>query len=201
MSDTFEVRLEGMADLIRRLHTLEYKFARAAASKALRQACKPMLTEAAGRLSARHGLESGLLKKSLGLKSKSYRNGGLIVVIIGPRAGYEGMYAVPAGRVFVQVGGVRSRKSGGKRVGGKFGKTTRILRPLPDRRTDGLGNFTWPTMKRNPLRYAHLTEKGIAPRGGSDRKPFLLPSFQGGKSQAEATFRSVLEAELSAMGA
>src|SRR5690348_17333966 len=70
------------------LKKLETKAARKANRKGVAAASRLLAKKAKGRVHRGHGGVPGLLKKSIGSKTKTYRGSGVTVGIIGPRKGF-----------------------------------------------------------------------------------------------------------------
>jgi HK97 gp10 family phage protein len=156
-------KLEGLGDVFAALdglgRTIRNKILRAS----LVAATTPMLKAAQQRVRK----SSGLLRKSLGRKVKTYRRNGTVAVMIGPRRGHGKPVILKEEEIFRQFGG-RTIKIRNPRV--------RAMR-----------------ITRNPVRYAHLIEKGTKTRAA---RPFLAPAFSSTKAQAENIFRARVASEL-----
>ena len=106
----FGIRLVGDKELKRafkQLARLDERKKNTIVRQALGKAAKPILKNARARVP----VESGLLKKSLGVKTKTYRRSGVSIAVIGPRKGFK-----------TKVGGVKTR------VGSAKGDETRQVR-------------------------------------------------------------------------
>ena len=77
--------ISGLGSLLRKLAGLRSTESREIRRRALQAASTPLL-QAARRLAP---LETGLLRKSLGRRAKTYRSSGTSVIIIGPRSGFK----------------------------------------------------------------------------------------------------------------
>ena len=84
MPPLVQMRIEGLEELRDKLLKLKRVTGRKVVRKALNEASKPILRTAKAKVP----VDTGLLRKSLGRKQKSYR-GGRSVVIIGPRTGFK----------------------------------------------------------------------------------------------------------------
>ncbi len=91
--------LEGLPAVIKRLQNVDKRIKRKATKAAVRQGGKVVLAEAKNRVRK----VSGLLRKSLGQKVKTFRSNGVSVSIVGPRVGYK-----------IQIGTYKSGKYAGK---------------------------------------------------------------------------------------
>lgn len=80
---TFDER--AFAALDRVIKELGTKAALRILDRASRDVLRPMLSAARARVSVRYGV----LKKSLGIKTKKYRRSGTIVTALGPRSGFK----------------------------------------------------------------------------------------------------------------
>lgn len=79
------VTITGLKPLLGKLAGLRSTQARAVRRRALMEASKPILQTAKSLAP----VETGLLRRSLGRRVRSYRSGSTIVVIIGPRSGFK----------------------------------------------------------------------------------------------------------------
>jgi HK97 gp10 family phage protein len=88
------LKINGLVPMQKRLQALERKVAKKAARDAVRAGANVLLQEAKARVpvyvqrSADDPLQPRLLKRSLGIKVKSYRKG-TVVAIMGPRSGFK----------------------------------------------------------------------------------------------------------------
>jgi HK97 gp10 family phage protein len=80
----FTGKLHGLEQTIKNLNSLGSTKARAVSRRALTSASSEPLKVAKQLVTK----DTGQLKKSLGKKTKTYRNSGTTVVIIGPRVGF-----------------------------------------------------------------------------------------------------------------
>jgi len=87
---TFEVT--GLAELDRALLQMGTRVSRSVVGKALRASAKPVVKEARRLLKINRTEQSGLLRKSIGVKLKKYKLTGTQLIVIGPRAGKGGSY-------------------------------------------------------------------------------------------------------------
>lgn len=110
--------------------------------------------------------ESGLLRRSITVKVQTTGKGE-VVALIGPKRGLKKSVKVKKDRVYRQRGRL----------------TLRIRNPLAQ----------YLVMVRDPVRYAHLVEKGTVSR---QAKPFLQPAFDRNKSQAESTIARIVGEEI-----
>lgn len=79
------VKVLGLKQLRKELLEVPEKLRRKALRSAQTRASRIIITEARSRVPVRFGL----LKKSLGRKSKTYRKSGTVVSVIGPRKGFK----------------------------------------------------------------------------------------------------------------
>lgn len=79
------VRVRGLKRLKKELEGVPEKLRRKALRAGQTKASRIIITEARNRVPVRFGL----LKKSLGRKSKTYRKTGTVVSVIGPRKGFR----------------------------------------------------------------------------------------------------------------
>lgn len=79
------VVITGLKPLLSKLAGLRSTEAKAVRRRALMEASKPVLQAAKSLVN----LETGLLRRSLGRRVRTYRSGSTIVVIIGPRSGFK----------------------------------------------------------------------------------------------------------------
>lgn len=80
--------LTGQHELIRKLEALPDKVFRRGLSSAGRKATRPVVVSAKAAVA----VESGALKKSIGLRTKVYRQTGVMIFVVGPRSGFAGLY-------------------------------------------------------------------------------------------------------------
>lgn len=80
---SMNVKVEGIKDLVKKLESMK----KSKASKILRKACTKGAQPVAKSAKAQAPVETGLLKKSIGHKVKSYPSG-VVVGIVGPRVGH-----------------------------------------------------------------------------------------------------------------
>ena len=79
-------KVDGLKDVMAKLATLQKQTTRSKIlRKAVNAAARPMLQEARARVP----VDSGWLKKSLGLRIQTYRSSGTVVAVIGPRTGFQ----------------------------------------------------------------------------------------------------------------
>jgi HK97 gp10 family phage protein len=163
---SMKVRLEGLQEAFAALEGLKRGLRNRILRLALNEATAPMLKAAKDRAVKGKWSGSGLLKKSIGRRTKTYRRSGSVIVIIGPRVeGFRKQHTYKPEHIF--------REFGGK---GGVSRTRRIKKPRPDQLR----------VMRNPVHYAHFVERGTYKRAA---KPFLRPAFTATKSQAEAIFK------------
>mgnify|MGYP006935485075 CR=1 FL=1 len=151
------------------------KIVRAAETKAMR----PMAKSA----KANAPVETGTLKKSIGVKTKTYRRSGTVVTVVGPRIGFEREVTVetPTGE---RIREVRNPSKYAHLV--EFGTAAHavkkgainVIRHNTEREREGLAI----------AQSATATEK----HRGAQKKPFLRPAFDSNKGGAQA----ILHAEL-----
>lgn len=88
-------RLTGLQDVLGRLAQFQRQTTRSKILRpALQAATKPMLATAKSLARIR----TGVLRKSLARKTKTYRKSGIVVVIIGPRKGFKRLAKIKKGR-------------------------------------------------------------------------------------------------------
>ncbi len=134
------VELTGVEDLNRRLEQMKRGIRNKIVRAALKKAGQPIKEAVKGGLNDRGGIETGLLKKSITVKDRTYSTSGVVILIIGPRADMRQTVDVSPYPVFRQVGGQTGVNRRGRFIPGVFGRTVRITNPNPAR----LHN--WPTM-------------------------------------------------------
>ncbi|MCC6797718.1 MAG: HK97 gp10 family phage protein [Candidatus Hydrogenedentes bacterium] len=151
--------LTGDKELIAKLNGLGGRVYRKVVARASRKAFAPVAKDA----KAKAPKETGLLKKSMGVKQKRYPRAGRIITLVGPRTG--------------------------------FATDVTVNTPSGER-----------TMRRDPVKYAHLVEYGTAPHSikigdgepyqhpGGAPKPFMRPAFDNNESRAKQIMRSELAA-------
>lgn len=82
---TGTLRLSGNRELESKLFAIEQKMRTKIVASCVRKAAKPKLSA----MKSSVPVETGLLKKSLGLRVKTYRNSKVTVAAIGPRHGHK----------------------------------------------------------------------------------------------------------------
>lgn len=80
------MKLDGLQALAKRLEAIDKKVAKKAIKAAINQATKILTKE----VKARVPVDTGLLRRSIGRKVKTYRQSGLVIGIVGPRANIVG---------------------------------------------------------------------------------------------------------------
>ncbi len=75
----------GVEDTIKELKAIDHKMANKYARRAVSKATGIVLKASKGKVL----VQTKVLKKSLGRKTKTYRNSGVSVGVVGPRAGYR----------------------------------------------------------------------------------------------------------------
>lgn len=83
----FEVsgRVEGVPEMIATMRNIAARVQKKALKKGVNAASKLLLRKAKSAVR----VETGLLKRSLGRKVKTFRNTGAVVAIVGPRVGFK----------------------------------------------------------------------------------------------------------------
>lgn len=77
--------ITGLRSLLQKLASLRSAQQRAVRRRAMMVASKPVLDTAKNLVN----VETGLLKRSLGRRVRSYRSGSVVTIIIGPRSGFK----------------------------------------------------------------------------------------------------------------
>lgn len=204
----FAVQLKGFRELSDALGELTPRMADAAARKAVRAAAKPVITQARANLAALPLQDStGLLRRSIGVKVRKYRNrrsvsarsrseakilasGGVTLAVIGPRKGYGQVVQRRIGKY-----NYRSKASFYAPLIFANAGTTR-------------GVYS------DPVKYAHLLEGGVRPhavgKGSSLRKgiqrkgqhpgfrakPWLEPALYTMRNKAQSEMVRVFQEAL-----
>lgn len=170
--------LIGDKELIAKLNGLGGKVYKKVVAQASRKAFAPVM-KTAKQLAP---VESGLLKKSIGVKQKKYPRAGRIVTIVGPRMGHaEEVY------VDTPMGPMKRRRDPVKYAHlVEFG--TR-----PHSTSQGAENRIRGDSDENRLGFT------IAMQGGDDHpgakaQPFMRPAFDGNEPRA----KSIMKQELAA---
>lgn len=109
-------------------------------------------------------VQFGVLKESLGIKTKTYPKKGVVFTVVGPRIGFH----VPIGKEI--------KRKAGRGEGGKF--ESRGVIKL---------NYV-----RSPTKYAHLVELGHGGPQPAEAKPFLRPAFDGQKATMLVRYKGLL---------
>ncbi len=127
MAITTGLKIEGVEDVEKALLAIGVKVAQKVVKTAVRKGSKIILKKARDLVP----VDTGALKKSLGIKRKIYRRSGVMVDIVGPRKGFE--KTGPDGKTrnpvnyahLVEMGGVvrgasiKGRKGTGKLLGNR----------------------------------------------------------------------------------
>jgi HK97 gp10 family phage protein len=85
MAFKVKMRITGVAELMKKLRSIDEKVKKVALQKGIGAAAKIIKDSAKARVRRR----SGQLAKSLGSKVKTFRNTGIVVGVIGPRKGFK----------------------------------------------------------------------------------------------------------------
>ncbi len=97
MSFAIQARVTGLEDLFKRMEGLKAAVQKKILRKALGEASKVVLKAAKASLDGMtSGDATGQTRRSLGRRTKTFRNTGVVVVIIGPRTGFK--VALPGGQ-------------------------------------------------------------------------------------------------------
>lgn len=181
------------------------KFARAASRKAM----KPVTAD----IKAGAPKQSGLLKKIIGVKQKTYKRSGTVVTVSGPRTGMKQTVTV---RVERAPKPVKPRKKALSAARAALEARAEQLR-APRKR------FALRKVLRDPVKYAHLVEYGTKPhklgkgsklrrsrrkddlmqggqRGGSHpgsrAQPFINPAYVKNQYKTQRIYREEMWAEI-----
>lgn len=90
MTWTIKGKIDGLSDVMKSLEGLKASVGRRILRKAITDATRPILKDAKSKCPR----ETGLLRKSLGRKTKVYRKSGVVVGIVGPRTGFKQMVTI-----------------------------------------------------------------------------------------------------------
>jgi HK97 gp10 family phage protein len=167
-----KAEFSGLSETLAKLHRIESqtargKILRAAANKAAR----PLLKAARSLVS----VEDGWLKKSLGMRIKSYRHSGTVVAMVGPRSGPS-----------------KKKKKGPRR--------SRRLKFLRSVFRLAVRLFAAKAAKvKKPTHYAHLVEFGHGGPSPAPAHPFLRPAWDAHHNNAAATIAAEIEAGIAAI--
>ena len=158
MAFAFKGELTGLDDVFRSFRGIKRNVRTRILRRAVSKAARLILKDAKARVATR----TGLLKKSLGIKVKTYRQSGVVVAIIGPRTGFKRHVTLPDGTIEVENPTVIAHlvEKGRQAV---FIKTAKIL-------SNGTIFFG--------------TKVAAVPA-----RPFLRPAFDANKSAAENIIR------------
>jgi len=139
------VTLRGLEATFAKLATLDDKLRKQATRKGLAAAGRVILKAMRPKIrkSTDPRLVPDLLRKALGAKAKTYRNSGVVILVIGPRTGFK-----------------RNKKTKQREMT-KFARAIGIKKV----RAKGLlnrlmGRTTGKTVYQNPTQYAHLAGPG-----------------------------------------
>ncbi len=89
---SFKAKLTGLDDVHRAMRAVEAKIQKKIQRKALTEAMKPIAKAGKEKCpvdTSPHNPVKGLLKKSLGTKTKTYRGSGIVVIIFGARTNFR----------------------------------------------------------------------------------------------------------------
>lgn len=175
--------LTGDKELIAKLNGLGPKVYRKVVKQASRKAFAPVVKTAKEKAPK----ETGLLKKSIGVKQKAYPRAGRMVTIVGPRTGFaqEVVVSTPFGPKKV------------KRDPAKYAHLVEYgTRPHS---TAALANNRIRPNKDGEVSEENRLGFDIAMQGGDDHpgataKPFMRPAFDGNEARA----KSIMQTELAA---
>lgn len=137
-----KTKIEGMDKILKKLSMLKKSAATKVMRKGIAAGTKVVLSGAKARLPTKTkylGKRSGLLRKSLGRKTKTYRQNGVVVGVVGPRKGFakviDGKRVDPVKYAHLVEGGRKAVKankakvlSDGKQV---FGTKVAAVPPHP----------------------------------------------------------------------
>lgn len=175
--------LTGDTELIAKLNGLGPKVYRKVIKSASRKAFAPVVKTAKEKAPK----ETGLLKKSIGVKQKAYPRAGRLVTIVGPRTGFAQEVSVdtPFGPKKV------------KRDPSKYAHLVEYgTRPHS---TAALANNRIRTNKDGEVSEENRIGFEIAMQSGDNHpgaaaKPFMRPAFDGNEARAKSIMRSELAA-------
>ena len=161
-------KMLGVEDLIRSMD--EWK--RAVRARVIRNAVRKTGPIASRAMKQRAPRETGLLKKSIGHRVYTHRNGMGAGMVAGPRKGFEATV----------VGRKRKRKPR------RYTQMTKNER--------NLGLAFGRTQKRNPTKYGHLVEGGFRTKGGGQVEPsrFMQLAWVSVQSRLTAAMRTAMKA-------
>lgn len=171
---TVGISFQGDQVLMKKLESFKQsavsKFARAASRKAM----KPVTAD----IKAGAPKQSGILRKSIGVKQKTYKRSGTVATVSGPRTNIKGPVTI---RIEAKPKPVRQRKKPLSDARAALEARAASLR-APRKR------FVSRIVFRNPVKYAHLVEYGTKPHAigkGSLLRKTLRKSdglLQGGQA-------------------
>lgn len=182
MAYGIKVKLEGLEDVLKRLGTVRKAVQGRIVRKALEKATKPILS--AAKAKAPKGA-TGLLRKSLGRKAKTYRRSGTSMIILGPRTGFakqgkKGKKITALGKKF-------------RAAGVNPSKYAHLVEKGTKPHSLGKGSQLRTRRTLTALLIGRSIQHG-AGHPGTKAQPFLAPAWAGQKAQAEETIRSEIEA-------
>lgn len=155
--------LQGFTELEQQMMKLPKNLLRKVITQATQKAMKPVVAAARANLKPGHGLDTGLLKKSMGIKTKRLRFASFTVV--GPRVGFKAT-------VGSEMKNKATRSSDGKLQSGGSRTLTKTI---------------------DPVRYAHLVEFGHTYNGiHVAPMPFMRPAFDQNVPRVLLSLREAL---------
>jgi len=188
MAFQVKVQFTGLQEILKRLDAVEKKVRKKILRKAIGAANKIVLKAAKAKV--RKGA-TGLLKKSLGSRIKVYRQGGVVVGIVGPRSGFkktrEGRAQTSLGAKFAAAGsrptlyahlvegGRKAVSAGTKSVKGKGGKA----------RTKATGKKSLAFTAGGKTVFARQV-RAVPPR------PFMRPALTSTAGKVENVMRQII---------
>lgn len=158
------IALEGAEQLERKLRLLEPKLFKKVIRNASKKAMQPMVVAA----KTKAPIETGLLKKSIGMKQKQYTRARVVATIVGPRKGFKKLV-----KVLDQFGNLKEQYRDPVNYAHlvEFGTAAHALGSGSDSRKQVASGAQHP---------------------GSDAKPFLRPAFDENEHKALAIYRAEL---------
>lgn len=177
------ISLTGDKELMDKLNSLGSKVYRKVIKQASRRAFAPVIKTAKEKAPK----ETGLLKKSIGVKQKAYPRAGRMVTIVGPRTGFEKEVTVdtPYGpkKVKRDPSKYAHLVEYGTRPHSTAALTSNRIRPNKD------GEVS----EENRIGF-EIAMQGGDNHPGATAKPFMRPAFDGNENRAKSIMRSELAA-------
>lgn len=179
MAVKIKAQMTGVAEVMASLKALDGKMRKKILQKALRAAVKPVVKAAQAKCPVDPDprlIERGLLKKSLGLKMRVYKDGSVVLAVVGARKNFKRRVKATS----TQIAAIAATITGTGRA-----RQRAIAKALKSDR--GQAGY------QDPSKIAHLVEFGTV---RAKAKPFLRPAWDETVGQATEIFKNVVRSEI-----